>query len=309
MVSVQTISNTYLYKTGDSNEISLNLLISLLSSYLLKQHFDKVILFADKESAKLYKDTFYTEIRVIDNSPFTKVGYESFSKLFAYSQMEEEFVHVDLDYFMFKNDIVLNNNIVCAWIDTPEKTNIAAYNSTYNDNVDIFYNNNLFIDFKIVDKNISLNKSVYGVSKELIYDVSIHYKKFLNEVIQNIDKIKELSNNAQSVIEQHLPIQFFLEKGYKIDCLKDTDVDIIYPYGKKWQINDLNKTNGPIINNWNNSYLEIIKSYIKSHNSYHMLFGKTANNILYSMEIIIKNLYPEVWDVYNRINYKQKNLI
>jgi hypothetical protein len=280
-----------------------------LSSYLLKQHFDKVILFADTESAELYKNTFYTEIKVIDNSQFTEVGYESFSKLFAYSQMEEEFVHVDLDYFMFKNDIVLDNNIVCAWIDTPDKTNIDSYNSTYNNNVDLFQSNNLFVDFKIIDKNFSLNKSVYGVSKELINDVTTHYKKFLKEVIENIDKINQLSNNPQSVIEQHIPVQFFLEKGYKVDSLKYIDTDIIYPYGKKWQINDLNNTKGPVVNNWNNSYLEIIKRYIKSHNSYHMLFGKTANNILYSMEIIIKNLYPDVWDVYNRLNYKQKNLI
>jgi hypothetical protein len=317
MVSVQTLSAINLYTSANNEKINLYLLMALFSSYLLRNHFGKVILYSDNISADILRDSFYTEIRTFETNKLSQHNcYENCYKLISYANTEEEYVHVDIDYFMFKNEVInLENNIICAWFDSKDKVGESAYNNCYINSTKLLHTNNLFTNYKISDDGFSLNKSLFAVSKELHNDVTNHYKKFVKEVIDNIDKLVKLSTNFQSVIEQYLPCQYFIENKYNVLAVKDRDKKLIFGHDNgKWQLHDYDglNINGPIFDGWNKKYLPIVKEYIDNNSSYHMLLSKETNGILNALEDIVETFYPEVFEKYKLVvknkNKKLKNI-
>ena len=103
MIAVQTLDCYNLYKRNDINSIRLQLTMGLLSSYLLCKHYDKVILYCDERTAEILKDSFYTEIRLLPNHILADYGYGTLAKLYTYSNVEEEYIHFDIDYFLFNH--------------------------------------------------------------------------------------------------------------------------------------------------------------------------------------------------------------
>lgn len=76
-----------------------------LSLKFAKKHNYQTVLFVDEQSFKLFESLPYDEIKIINSSLTKKISqhYWSFSKLYAYSQMKEPFVHIDFDVFMFSD--------------------------------------------------------------------------------------------------------------------------------------------------------------------------------------------------------------
>jgi hypothetical protein len=67
MIAVQTLNLYKYYDSGDTNSIRLQLIMLMLSSYLLRKHYDRVILYTDKRTAEMLSDSYYTEIRLLPN--------------------------------------------------------------------------------------------------------------------------------------------------------------------------------------------------------------------------------------------------
>ena len=83
MIAVQTLNLQKYYEKNNTDEIKLQLTMSIISSYLLRKHYDRVILYADKKTAETLSDTYYTEIRIL---PFLS-RYSCFSSLKVMSNL------------------------------------------------------------------------------------------------------------------------------------------------------------------------------------------------------------------------------
>jgi hypothetical protein len=101
-----------------------------VSSYLLRKHYEKVILYADERTAKILSDSYYTEIRILPTDTLVKYGYGTLAKLYTYGNVEEEYIHFDIDYFLF-NKIELENKILCSYLETKEKCGELAFETAY----------------------------------------------------------------------------------------------------------------------------------------------------------------------------------
>lgn len=88
MIAVQTLNLHKYYEINDTKSLRLQLIMSILSSYLLRKQYDKVLLYCDAKTADILKDSFYTEIRILPNNTFVKYSYGTLAKLFTYSNIE-----------------------------------------------------------------------------------------------------------------------------------------------------------------------------------------------------------------------------
>ena len=101
MIAVQTLNLHNYYIKNNTTAIRLQLTMCLISSYLLTKHYDKVILYADKKTAEILTDSYYNEIRILPTNILVNAGYGTLAKLYTYSNVEEEYIHFDIDYFLF----------------------------------------------------------------------------------------------------------------------------------------------------------------------------------------------------------------
>jgi hypothetical protein len=57
MIAVQTLNLCKYHSNNDTPSIKLQVIMSLISSYLLRKHYDKVILYCDIQTAEIFKDS------------------------------------------------------------------------------------------------------------------------------------------------------------------------------------------------------------------------------------------------------------
>ncbi len=314
MIAVQTLDCYTLYKRNDINSIRLQLIMSLISSYLLKKHYDKVVLYCDERTAEILKDSFYTEIRLLPNHTLVKYGYGTLAKLYTYSNVEEEYIHFDIDYFLFQK-LELKNKILCSYSETKEKLNEYTFNKAYTGLVDKLKLNYNDFGFNVINENYAMNMCVFGIPKNY-HNIVCDYFKKLDEYTQQ--HIETIYNNYDKdlpphwAIEQYLPAQFFLENKFKIKELNEFEnyqirrnIDSIRLYEMK---------NFSLVGSARIKDIDIksiLKKYMSENIGHHLWVSKSVDGLDELLIDIIKEMFIELYEkidfVLNENFLKNKN--
>jgi len=304
MIAVQTLDCYNLYERNNIDGIRLQLTMGLLSSYLLRKHYDKVILYCDERTAEVLKDSFYTEIRILPNHTLAKYGYGTLSKLYTYSNVEDEYIHFDIDYFLF-NKIELDDKILCAHSETKEKVTDINFNKAYNGLLDKLKSNYFDFGFNMVDENYAMNMCVFGLPKIYHNVVSQYFKKLDEYTQQHIETIYNTYDKdlpPHWAIEQYLPPQFFLQNNFKIKELRECEnyqirrsIGVIRIYEMK---------NFSLIHTARMSGIDIKKvltKYMNENIGHHLWVSKSVDGIEGLLMIVCNEMFPEVYDKINNI--------
>jgi len=308
MIAVQTLNCHSLYQKNDVDALQLQLIMALVSSYLLKKQYDNVVLYCDSKTAEILKDSFYSEIRILPKNIFGKYNYGTLAKLYTYSNVEEEYIHFDIDYFLFKK-IELKNDILCAYSETKKKLTESVYNKTYINLIDKLKTNyNQFkFPFNVVDENYATNTCIFGVPTNYYKDVTEYFKE-LNEYTENhIETIFSTYTTDEPphwAIEQYMPAQFFLENNFKITELNPYEnyqirrhIDSIRLY----EMENFSLVGTARLKDIN--LKEVITKYMKEHTGHHLWITKGVDGIDDILKNVIKELYPEVYNkIINTLN-------
>ena len=304
MIAVQTLDCYNLYNRNDTNGIRLQLTMALISSYLLKKHYDKVILYCDERTAEVLNDSFYTEIRILPNHTLTKYGYGTLSKLYTYSNVEEEYIHFDIDYFLFKK-IELGDEILCAYSETKDKVGDINFNKAYSGLLDKLKSNYFSFGFNMINENYAMNMCVFGLPKTYHNVVCEYFKKLDEYTQQHIETIynsydKDLPPHW--AIEQYLPPQFFLQNNFKIKELREYEnyqirrnIDSIRLYEMKnfsligtARLRDID-------------IKEIVTKYMNENIGHHVWVSKSVDRVDELLIDISKEMFVKVYDKINFI--------
>jgi hypothetical protein len=290
--------------------------MSLLSSYLLKKHYDRVILYCDEKTAGILSGSYYDEIRMLPNNILVENGYGTLSKLFTYSNIEEEYIHFDIDYFLF-NKIELKDEIICGYSETREKCGEHPFNLGYSSLIDKLKLNYNEFGFNIVNENYAMNVCVFGVPAIYHKPITEYFKRLDEYTQQNIERIvNTYSSEAPPhwAIEQYLPAQFFLENGFKIKELNEYENVLIKGDRGYLRIYEMKKFSN--IANFRMEDILIKKSlskYMQEKTGHHLWVSKKVAGMDKLLMNIIEEMYPELYQKVNSIlnikDTKSKKLI
>jgi len=316
MIAVQTLNLHKYYSSNDTSSIRLQLTMSLLSSYLLKKHYGRVILYCDNKTAEILSDSYYTEIRILPNNILVEKGYGTLSKLFTYSNIEEEYIHFDIDYFLF-NKIELKNEIICGYSETREKCGEQQFNLGYSSLIDKLKQNYNEFDFNIVNENYAMNVCVFGVPTIYHKPITEYFKRLDEYTQQNIERIVN-TYSAEApphwAIEQYLPAQFFLKNRFKIKELNEYENVLIK--GDKGYLRIYEMKEFSNITNFRIEDIDIKKSlskYMQENIGHHLWVSKKVAGMAELLTGVIEEMYPELYQKINSIlnikNTKGKKLI
>jgi hypothetical protein len=303
MIAVQTLDCYNLYNRKDINGIRLQLTMALISSYLLKKHYDRVILYCDERTAEVLNDSFYSEIRLLPNHTLTNYGYGTLAKLYTYSNVEEEYIHFDIDYFLF-NKIELRDEILCAYSETKDKVTDINFNKAYSGLLDKLKSNYFNFGFNMINENYAMNMCIFGVPSTYHNTICEYFKK-LNEYTQkNIEMIYNTYNKdlpPHWAIEQYLPPQFFLENNFKIKELNEYEnyqirrnIDSIRLYEmKNFSLIGTARLKDIDIN-------QILTKYMNENIGHHLWVSKSVDKIEELLIDVSKEMFREL---YKKINF------
>lgn len=316
MIAVQTLNLHKYYNTSDISSIRLQLTMALLSSYLLKKHYDRVILYCDESTAEILSNSYYNEIRILPNNILVENGYGTLSKLFTYSNIEEEYIHFDIDYFLF-NKIELKDEIICGYSETREKCGEHPFNLGYSSLIDKLKLNYNEFGFNIINENYAMNVCVFGVPAGYHKSITEYFKR-LDEYTQK--NIKSIFNTHSSeapphwAIEQYLPAQFFLENGFKIKELNEYENVLIKGDRGYLRIYEMKEFSN--IRNFRIEDIDIKKSlskYMQENIGHHLWVSKKVAGVDNLLINVIEEMYPELYKKLNSIlnikDTKSKKLI
>jgi len=305
MIAVQTLNLHKYYEINDTKSLRLQLIMSILSSYLLRKQYDKVLLYCDAKTADILKDSFYTEIRILPNNTFVKYSYGTLAKLFTYSNIEEEYIHFDIDYFLFKK-LELKNEIICAYSETKRKLTEPVYNETYIDLVDKLKKNyNEFkFPFNVVNENYAINMCIFGVPSNYHNMVSDYFKELDEYTQQHIEAIYNTHSTKLPphwAIEQYIPVQFFLENNLNITELNEYEsyqirrnIDSIRLY----EMENFSLIGSARINEIN--IKNILTEYMNEVIGHHLWISKQVDGVDELLMWVIKEVFVEI---YEKINF------
>jgi hypothetical protein len=304
MIAVQTLNLYTNHNSNNTSALKLLITMSLVSSYLLRKHYEKVILYADERTAKILSDSYYTEIRILPTDTLVKYGYGTLAKLYTYGNVEEEYIHFDIDYFLF-NKIELENKILCSYLETKEKCGELAFETAYSSLI-----NKLKLDydkfgFNIVNKNYAINMCIFGVPKIYHKQITEYFKKLDKYTQQNIESIVNtdiIPTSPQLAIEQYIPVQWFLENEFKIKELNEFDNHHIK--GQAGYIRIYNAKDNKNITNFKIKNIDIKKhllKYMQENIGHHLGDSKDLSGIMDMLIYVINEMYPEVFIKLNKL--------
>jgi hypothetical protein len=310
MIVVQTLNLHRYYSSNDTSSIKLQLTMALLSSYLLKKHYDRVILYCDEKTAEILSDSYYNEIRILPNNILVENGYGTLSKLFTYSNVEEEYIHFDIDYFLF-NKIELENEIICGHSETREKCGKHAFNLGYSSLINKLKLNYNEFGFNIINENYAMNVCVFGIPKIYHKQITEYFKGLDEYTQQNIESIINTYSAytpPQWAIEQYLPAQFFLENGFKIKELNEYENVLIKRdrgYLTIYEMKDISN-----ITNFRIEDIDIktvLSKYMQKNIGHHLWVSKKVAGMSDLLMNVIVEMYPELYDKINSISFIKHN--
>jgi len=87
-----------------------------ISNFLIQEKGFETIFFGDKTSIEYFKSVSFTHVNEIKEEEIIDIPkcLWSMSKLISFTKMNEPFLHIDFDVFLFKfQDSLFNNNILC----------------------------------------------------------------------------------------------------------------------------------------------------------------------------------------------------
>ena len=304
MIAVQTLNLYTNHNSNNTYAIKFLITMSLVSSYLLRKHYEKVILYADERTAEVLLDSYYTEIRILPSDTLIKYGYGTLSKLYTYGNVEEEYIHFDIDYFLF-NKIELENEILCSYLETKEKCGELAFETAYSSLI-----NKLKLDynefgFNILNKNYAINMCIFGVPKIYHKQITEYFKKLDEYTQQNIESIVNtdiIPTSPQLAIEQYIPVQWFLENKFKIKELNEFDNHHIK--GQAGYIKIYNAKDNKNITNFKIKDIDIkndLLKYMQENIGHHLGDSKNLSGIMDMLIYVINEMYPEVFIKLNTI--------
>lgn len=304
MIAVQTLNLYKYYNNEDTYSIRLHLIMSLLSSYLLRKQYDKVILYCDTQTAKTLSNSYYTEIRILPNNILVNHNYGTLSKLYTYSNVEEEYIHFDIDYFLF-NKIDLGNEILCGYSETREKCGEHAFNLGYSGLIDKLKENYNDFGFNVVNENYAMNVCVFGVPTIYHKAVTEYFKrldKYTQENIENIVNTYSIEAPPHWAIEQYLSAQYFLENKFKIKELNEYENVLIKGdrgYIRIYEMKEfLNIANFRIKDVDIKTYLT---KYMQENIGHHLWVSKKVKGMDDLLLNIIEHMYSELYEKVNLI--------
>jgi len=316
MLAVQTLNLHKYYNSNDISSIRLQLIMALLSSYLLKKQYDRVILYCDEKTALTLSNSYYNEIRILPNNILIENGYGTLSKLFTYSNVEEEYIHFDIDYFLF-NKIKLENEIICGYSETREKCGEQQFNLGYSSLIHKLKLNYNEFGFNIINENYAMNVCVFGIPKIYHKQVTEYFKGLDEYTQQNIKSIVNThSTDAPPhwAIEQYLPAQLFLENEFKIKELNEYENVLIKGDRGYLRIYEMKEFSN--IANFRIEDIDIKKSlskYMQENVGHHLWISKKVAGMDKLLINIIEEMYPELYEKINSIlnikDTKNKKLI
>jgi hypothetical protein len=316
MLAVQTLNLHKYYNSNDISSIRLQLIMALLSSYLLKKQYDRVILYCDEKTALTLSNSYYNEIRILPNNILVENGYGTLSKLFTYSNVEAEYIHFDIDYFLF-NKIELENEIICGYSETREKCGEQQFNLGYSSLIDKLKLNYNEFGFNIINENYAMNVCVFGIPKIYHKQVTEYFKGLDEYTQQNIKSIVNThSTDAPPhwAIEQYLPAQLFLENEFKIKELNEYENVLIKGDRGYLRIYEMKEFSN--IANFRIEDIDIKKSlskYMQENVGHHLWISKKVAGMDKLLINIIEEMYPELYEKINSIlnikDTKNKKLI
>lgn len=299
MIAVQTLDCYNLHERNDINSIKLQIIMSLFSSYLLRKHYDKVVLYCDERTADILSDSFYTEIRLLPNHTLVKREWGTLSKLYTYSNIEEEYIHFDIDYFLF-NKIELTDELICKHSETKEKVGAIDFTKAYSGLIDKLKINYNEFGFNIINENYVMNMCVFGVPTKYHNIVSDYFKK-LNEYTQ--EHIETIYNTYDKdlpphwAIEQYIPAQFFLENKLSIKELTEYENYQIRRNGDYIQIYEMK--NFSLVGTAKIKDVDmttILTKYMKETIGHHVWVSKSVSGIDMLLISIAKEMYEDLYD-------------
>jgi hypothetical protein len=278
--------------------------MSLLSSYLLRKQYEKVILYCDSKTATILSDSFYTEIRILPNDILVNYNYGTLSKLFTYSNVEDEYIHFDIDYFLF-NKLELKNELICKHSETKEKVGIADFGKAYSGLIDKLKINYNKFGFNIVNENYVMNMCVFGVPKLYHKTVTDYFKRLNDYTENNVESIFNTYNIDEPphwAIEQYLPAQFFLENNFNIRELNEYENYQIRrnaDYIQLYEMKNFSLVGGARIKDIN--IKEVLTSYMTENMGHHLWISKNVGGIDSLLSLVIKEMFPDLYEKTNHI--------
>ena len=297
MIAVQTLNLYTNYNSNNTHAIQLQITMSLISSYLLRKHYDKVILYADEKTAELLSDSYYTEIRILPTDTLIKYGYGTLTKLYTYGNVEEEFIHFDVDYFLFKK-IELQNEIICSYSETKEKVGTLSFETGYSSLIDKLKLNYDEFGFNVINENYAMNMCTFGVPKIYHKQITEYFKKldeYTQQNIENIFNTYSVLAPPQWAIEQYIPVQWFLENKFKIKELNQFDNHRIRGeagYIRIYRVDGIEN-----VANFRIQDVDIKKhlsKYMEENIGHHLWFSKNVGGLTDMLIYVINEMYPEV---------------
>ena len=308
MIAAQTLNLHKYYKNNNIAAIRLQITMAIMSSFLLKKHYDRVILYADKKTAEILSNTYYTEIRILPTDVLVSYGYGTLAKLYTYSNIEEEFIHFDVDYFLFKK-VNLNDEIICSYSENREKCGVSSFEAGYSCLIDKLKVDYQDLGFKIIDEDYAMNMCIFGVPQNYHKSITEYFKKLNEHSEKNIETI---SNNYTIdypplwAIEQYIPAQFFLENNFKINELNDYDNHHIK--GQSGYLRIFNVKTHENIANFRIKDVDIkfhLSKYMEENIGHHLWNTKNVEGIDDSLRFVAREMFSELYEVI--INILDKN--
>jgi hypothetical protein len=202
-------------KNLNTEKLSLNLEMAKLSNFLVQSHGYKTCFCGDKESLHLFSGINFNEFIELDEDRIYDIPTQiwSIGKLFSMLKIEEPFIHMDYDIFLFKkfDDNFFKNEIIYYHNEFYIDKYVDEYQSYFNLNP---IKNNNFI-------NRSYNCALFGGQNfklihnicNQIIDFIMNHKEEINKVLKS-DRSSSFESFWPAVLVEQVWI-FQLLKHYK----------------------------------------------------------------------------------------------
>ena len=265
---------------GGNKNVKFNFYSFLLSYLTLKKYYGHVTMFCNK---KAYDDFIkyipYDKIILMENK--NDFIFWSYYKIDAMMMMNEKFIHVDSDVFIFDdlfNEFISNNYDIIV-----QNRWIREQNNYIRDFVD--FNKEFVVNNDIINPNIydggSLCSGVVGMN----LNTRNQYVR-LTKIIKEgyiAEKLKNIEGNAVSLISEELPL-YLLSLKNNLKVLDILPNDLIKKYGVVGAGNMKKYTHMWFSTKLNSQYVEIMKLKIKKE------FPKYDDLVKYYDEKVIDKL-------------------
>ena len=203
-----------------------NFLSWILSSNQLKKYYDEVELFTDEFGYKILIEKLklpYTKVHIVlDELNEYDDNLWALAKIKAYNLMNEPFLHVDGDVFIFEpfDNELMSQPIIIQNIET---TSEYYWNMWMNIKPKLTFVPNTMMNYDQKIHNKAFNMGIFGGNNmAFIKKYSIASFDFVNKNKHNLSNINAYNFNI--FFEQVLLYELSIEDNIKVDCLINEDI-------------------------------------------------------------------------------------